>query len=163
MDLVASRDHSEKELRSKLLEAFRRSQRARKKWNKNAEEPSDEDLKNQQTQIHQAIDQAIEFARTHGWLGPAEELSQKMAAILHRRNKGIVYINNYLQEKGLPGITNNRDLELEKALSLVKNKVSDLSELPYDEKQKERARIGRFLASRGFDSETVRKVIYEKL
>jgi regulatory protein len=86
-----------------------------------------------------------------------------MANLLHRRNKGIRYINNYLQGKGLPEVNSDRDLELEKALALVKNKVSILSELSFAEKQKEQARIGRFLISRGFDSETVRKVIYEKL
>lgn len=111
----------------------------------------------------EAIDNAIDFARAHSWLGEAEDLAERMAQSLHRKNKGIHYINNYLQEKGLPQIPNDSDLELEKALALVKNKYSGLSRLPLEERRKEQGRVARFLASRGFDSETVRKVIYEKL
>ena len=163
MDLLASRDHSEKELRTKLHESFRRSGRARQRLNDKTIEPTSDEDKNQQTKYLAAIDEAIEFARVNGWLGSPEEISKKMANLLHRRKKGIRYINNYLQGKGLPEVNSDRDLELEKALALVKNKVSILSELSFAEKQKEQARIGRFLISRGFDSETVRKVIYEKL
>jgi regulatory protein len=146
MDLFARRDYSEKEVRTKLRESFKGT-----------------DLEAQQAQIDSAIEEAVMFAREKGWLGDAEVLAQKMAGRLHRRNKGIEYINGFLEDKGLPGIVNDHDLELEKALALVKNKVSDLSGLSSAEKRKEQVRIARFLAARGFDSETVRKVIYEKL
>lgn len=163
MDLVASRDHSEKELRSKLREAFRRNIQYRKRLATKRGQEFNEDTPENQAEIAVAIDEAIEFARNHAWLGKPEDLAEKMAGMLHRKNKGIVYINNYLQEKGLPPVTTDREIELEKALALVKNKYSDFSELPFQEKRKEQARVARFLASRGFDPEIVRKVIYEKL
>lgn len=136
MDLLARRDHSEKELRKKLKERF----------------SDDEDGL-------EAIDEAIEFAKDNRWLGEPIDLAHKMADLLHRRHKGIHYINNYLREKGLPNVDVDRELELEKALTIVKNKYDE----DYDFSREDKARIGRLLASRGFDSETVRKVIYEKL
>ncbi|WP_347356062.1 regulatory protein RecX [Bdellovibrio sp.] len=136
MDMIARRDHSEKELRTKLRDKF-----------------SDEE------DVGDIIEEAIEFAKDNRWLGDPVDLAHRLADMLHRRNKGIYYINNYLKEKGLPAVETDRALELEKALAIVKNK--------YDEDHKfsreEKARVGRLLASRGFDSETVRKVIYEKL
>lgn len=136
MDIIARRDHSEKELRKKLKDKF-----------------GDED------DADSVIEEAIDFAKDNNWLGDPTALAHRLADMLHRRNKGIYYINNYLKEKGLPAVEADRHLELEKALSIVKNK--------YDEDHKfsreEKARVGRLLAARGFDSETVRKVIYEKL
>ncbi len=138
MDMIARRDHSEKELRTKLKEKF-----------------SDE------SDGLEAIEAAIQYAKDHKWLGDPTDLAGRLAEMLHRRNKGINYINNYLREKGLPPVHSNRDLELEKALQLVKNKYADNKEQNFD--RSEKARVGRFLIARGFDSEIVRKVIYEKL
>jgi regulatory protein len=142
MDLLARRDHSEKELRQKLKLRF------------SAEE----------------IDAAIEYGKTHGWVPSSEEgqalLAEKNAAVLHRKSKGIQYINHQLRKKGLPPVESDPALELEKALALVKNKYSVNSDLSHEEKAKLKAKMGRFLVSRGFDLETVtqtiRKVIYEK-
>ena len=136
MDLLARRDHSEKELRKKLREKF-----------------SDED------DGLDAVEEAIAYAKDNNWLGDPSALAYRMADMLHRRNKGIHYINQYLKEKGLPSVETDRDLELEKALAIVKNKYDE----DYDFTREDKARVGRLLASRGFDSETVRKVIYEKL
>ena len=136
MDLLARRDHSEKELRKKLKEKF---------------DDADDGM--------DAVEEAIAFARDNNWLGDPTDLAYKMADMLHRRNKGIVYINHYLREKGLPDVDVDKDLELEKALSIVKNKYDE----DYKFSREDKARVGRMLASRGFDSETVRKVIYEKL
>lgn len=136
MDLLARRDHSEKELRKKLKEKF----------------SEEEDLGD-------VIEEAIGFAKDNNWLGDPLDLAHRLADMLHRRNKGIHYINNYLKEKGLPSVEVDRHLELEKALSIVKNKYDD----DHDFSREEKAKVGRFLAARGFDSETVRKVIYEKL
>ncbi|HEX7674781.1 MAG TPA: regulatory protein RecX [Bdellovibrio sp.] len=136
MDLLARRDHSEKELRKKLREKF-----------------SDED------DGLEAVEEAIAYAKDNNWLGDPSILAYRMADMLHRRNKGIHYINQYLKEKGLPSVETDRDLELEKALAIVKNKYDE----DYDFTREDKARVGRLLASRGFDSETVRKVIYEKL
>lgn len=136
MDLVAMRDHSEKELRKKLREKF-----------------SDEDS------LEEIIDEAIDYAKDNNWIGDPTDLAYRMADMLHRRRKGIHYINNYLREKGLPAVESDRDLELEKALAIVKNKYEE----DFEYSREEKARVARMLASRGFDSETVRKVIYEKL
>ncbi|WP_374031932.1 regulatory protein RecX [Bdellovibrio bacteriovorus] len=136
MDMIARRDHSEKELRTKLREKF-----------------SDEE------DVGDIIDEAIEFAKDNRWLGDPVDLAHRLADMLHRRNKGIYYINNYLKEKGLPAVETDRALELEKALAIVKNKYDE----DHNFSREEKARVGRLLASRGFDSETVRKVIYEKL
>lgn len=136
MDLIARRDHSEKELRKKLREKL-----------------SDEE------EAGQIIDEAIEFAKDNKWLGDPVDLAHRLADMLHRRNKGIYYINNYLKEKGLPSVDTDRDLELEKAVAIVKNKYDEGHKFSREEK----AKVGRFLAARGFDSETVRKVMYEKL
>ena len=125
MDLLARRDHSEKELRNKLK----------------IREFSD-----------QEITRAIEFAREKSWLpnneSQNEQFSLRMAQGLHRKNKGILYINDYLKKKGLPHIKKDSELELDKALSVLENK-----------KLKEKMKIGRFLMSRGFDSETVRQAL----
>lgn len=164
MDLLAQRDHSEKELRTKLREYFKRNLQYRKRLaqKKGLDFTEDTDEANLQ-EIAEAIDEAIEFVKCHNWLGDAESLAEKVAHSLHRKNKGVFYINNYLKEKGLPPIHTNHDLELEKALALVKNKYSDFSELSRDDQKKQQARVARFLTSRGFDAEIVRKVIYEKL
>ncbi|WP_413289963.1 regulatory protein RecX [Bdellovibrio sp. HCB337] len=163
MDLVASRDHSEKELRTKLRTYFKRNLSFRKKLAKEQNREFTEDTPENQAEIEAAIENAIEFAKDNNWLGEPEILSEKMAKVLHRKNKGISYINNKLKEKGLPPVASDRDLELEKALALVKNKYSDFAALSWEDKRKEQARVARFLAARGFDSEIVRKVIYEEL
>lgn len=136
MDIIARRDHSEKELRQKLRDKF-----------------GDEE------DGMEAIEEAIAFAKDNNWLGDPSALAYRLADMLHRRNKGIYYINNYLREKGLPAVETDRALELEKALAIVKNKYDE----DYDFTREDKARVGRLLASRGFDSETVRKVLYEKL
>lgn len=139
LDLLAQRDHSETELRQKLRRAFTHG----------------EDREG----IEGALEQAIEFAKDNNFIGNPQELAERMADMLHRRHKGILYINNYLREKGLPSVCSDRVQELEKALHIVKNKYSE----DYNFSREEKARVGRLLVSRGFDSETVRKVLYEKL
>ncbi|MGZ3771147.1 MAG: regulatory protein RecX [Bdellovibrio sp.] len=136
MDLLARRDHSEKELRKKLLEKF-------------ADIDGSKEI----------VEEAINFAKDNNWIGDPQNLATQMANVLHRKKKGIQYINNYLREKGLPSVEIDRDHELEKALSIVNNKFDE----NYEFSREDKAKVGRLLISRGFDAETVRKVIYEKL
>jgi SOS response regulatory protein OraA/RecX len=142
MDLIGGRDHSETELRQKLNLRF------------TAEE----------------IDAAIEYGKAHHWIPETAEdqtrLSQNLAEVLHRKNKGVMSINHQLHEKGLPLIESDSRLELDKALALVKNKYSVKDGITHEEMAKFEAKVGRFLISRGFDEDTVsqalRKVINEK-
>ena len=132
MDLIAKRDHSERELRKKLKE---------KEY-----EAAD-------------IDDAIEFARENNWLVAPDKLSERVAAGLHRRSRGIRAINHKLKEKGLPTVSTDPEVELEKALKLAQTKLAKLTTVD----RAARERIGRFLISRGFETSIVRKVVYEKL
>lgn len=136
MDLLARRDHSEKEIRTKLKER---------------EFSQDE------------IETAIRYGRENKWLPDTPDenlkLAQRMATGLHRKNKGIQYINHFLKQKGLPPISLEQDVELEKAQQLIENKFSGKLPVTREERAKRKAHIGRFLLSRGFTMDTIRKVI----
>jgi len=133
MDYLAHRNHTETELRTKLQDKF----------------PEDE------------IETAIQFGKDKGWIASSKEdlqaLSEEVVAVLKRKGKGPLYINRYLEEKGLVPVSMDPAEELEKARELVENKYSDFKKMDRNEK----AKVGRFLMSRGFDLETVRKVINE--
>lgn len=124
MDLLARRDHSEKELRDKLARHF---------------EPEE-------------IDQTITEVKERGWLLPPEELAAKATESLHRKNKGHLYILQFLRTRGLPEVPKDPDRELEKALDIIKQKAKD----PTDIK-----RTSSLLKNRGFDTETISRTIHE--
>ncbi len=130
MDYLAFRDHSEKELRSKLARDY-----------------SQED-----------IDAAISYVISHGWLKPPEELAEKVAGQLDRKLKSHLYISQYLRQKGLPDVPKDAENEKEKAGTLLMGKFSPEELGDFESKQ----RAGRWLASRGFDSSTIRRVLYEE-
>lgn len=130
MDLLARRDHSEHELREKLAADFGAAD----------------------------IDDALEHARERRWLPEAGTLAGRLAESLHRQGRGIEFINRKLEEKGLPPVPADDELELEKALRLAETKRPE-GELDRAAREK----IGRYLLSRGFEDEIVRKVIHEKL
>ncbi len=136
MDLLARREHTEKELRLKLEDSFPRAE----------------------------IEEAIEFGKKSKWIANSDEtlaaLAEKTAEDLRRRGKGTLFINSYLEEKGLPKVSVNDSEELEKARRLVENKFSGFNSLDSEEKAPLNAKVGRFLISRGFDEEIVRKVVY---
>ena len=131
MDLISRREYSEAELKQKLMQK---------------DFPDEE------------IDQAIQRAKAQHWLGQPDEMAKSLADQLHKKNKGIEFINNTLAEKGLPTIGRDENLELEKALSLVKTKYSRYEDFTTEEKYK----AMRFLASRGFDSSTIKKVFHDE-
>jgi len=101
------------------------------------------------------IQAAIGKAKEGRWLASPEDTAERLVEQLNLKNKGINYINATLAEKGLPAVKRDEALELEKAQALVKTKYSGFSE--YTREQK--AKVARFLASRGFDLDTVRKVL----
>lgn len=127
MDLLARRNHSELELRQKLSRTY---------------------------PAHDVSD-AIEFARTHNWMLPDEELSGRVATALGRKKKGHRYINQFLRSKGLPPVEKDLQDEIRKGRAIIKAKLDKDGPFDYEERRK----IYRILANRGFDDETIRQVL----
>lgn len=105
---LARRDHSEKELRTKLGRKF----------------------------TSEVINQALESAKQQKWLKSPEELSELVAQALHRKHKGHVYIRRFLQKKGLPGLLPEETKELEKAQYLLKMKFGSIQDFDFEIKRK---------------------------
>lgn len=144
MDMLARRDHSPREIQTKLRHKY----------------------------TNEEVNEAIEWVKSNGWLASDTDLSEKFSHHLHQRKKGIHYINAKLTERGLPSINEDPDLELQKAIELVENKKAfkdNWTELfakgnpSREDIEKLKAKIGRFLVSRGFAMNIVRKVVYEYL
>jgi regulatory protein len=135
VDLLSRREHSEKELKQKL---------------KKREFTNEE------------IDQALQKAKDHQLISKPEDIAERFANQLHRKNKGIHFINSTLHEKGLPSVSRDEELELEKAKALVKTKYSRFNFDSKEATREEKLKVMRFLASRGFDSSTIRKVINDE-
>lgn len=148
MDLLAKRDHSEKELQQKLARV--------KKW----------DNKKERLYSDEEITQVITWARENRWLQEAY-LSERWAETLNKRKKGIKYINAYLGQKGLPAVSKNLDIEEDKAVDLLRKKLKTKSfQAAFNEAGKMdrdiKLKLIRFLASRGFDQETIQRA-FKKL
>lgn len=126
MDFLARRNHSEKELRQKLLRKY------------------------EETEVQKALD----YCREQNWLLPPEALSEQTMNALHRRKKGFLFIQRYLRQKGLPVPSKNREIEEEKARELLDRKFKTLEDFAIKQK------AHRFLKSRGFEDDVIRKVIY---
>lgn len=129
MDFIARRDHTEKELRKKL------SLRC---------EPD-------------VVDKTLAWAQEQNWLAAPEKLKTQFAEQLGRRGKGIRKINQKLKELGLETVKPNKASELEKARKLVLAKWSsdDFVDLDFKEAQKLKAKIMRFLITRGYESDVI--------
>lgn len=150
MDLLAKRDHSEKELKQKLSRV--------KKW----------DNKKERLYSDEEIFSVVNWARDNRWLQEGGYLSERWAESLNRKKKGIKYINAYLAQKGLPAIKKNPEIEIEKAFLLLEKKLNNISlrkklpqanasnETPLLEKE-DKNKLTRFLLSRGFDSDIIQK------
>lgn len=132
LDMVARRDHSPLEVRRKLAKSF----------------TPDE------------VEAAIAWAIENRWLPDSEETlkaySEKWRPGLDRRKKGIRWMNQKLGQLGLPKIEADAETEVEKARALVQRRLGD--RFP---DRAERAKLQRFLMSRGFEGETIRRVLAE--
>lgn len=128
LKIMTRRDHSEKEIRKKLKTKF-------------------EDL--------EKIELAIKHASERGWIPAPENLSEQFSSSLHRKKKGILYINSALKEKGLPTINFDEEVELQKATRLIQSKYRKIK---HPDKT-EQAKMIRFLQSRGFRFETIQKLM----
>lgn len=133
MDFVARRDHSEKELRQKLAQRC---------------EPD-------------VVESTIQWAREQNWLASPDKLKTQFSEQLSRRGKGIRKINQKLKDLGLPAVKADRENEIEKARKLVSTKwsASDFSGLDFKESQKLKARIMRYLITRGYESDVVSLIL----
>ncbi|MCB0393447.1 MAG: regulatory protein RecX [Bdellovibrionales bacterium] len=131
MRYLAQRDHSVKELREKLRRKFSVAE----------------------------VNRAIESAHENGWLLPPEELATKVAESLHRKGKGRNYISRYLSLKGLPGVTWNEEVEVEKGREIIEKKIGHSPPYTMDERKK----AFRLLMNRGYESAVARKVCHEEL
>lgn len=135
MDYLARRGHSEQELRQKLSRTYELEE----------------------------VEDAIRFAHENNWMTPPEELAERVAAELGRRKKGHRFINRFLKTKGLPPVTKDSEDELARAQELAETKLSRLlakaGALDYEESRKIQQKIHRHLGSRGFDEDTIRRVL----
>lgn len=95
---------------------------------------------------------ALQELKERGWMMDPHELSEKVYQQLNRKNKSHLYIQQFLKKRDLPAVAKDSAIELEKALSLVANKGGN----SYDLNQ-----LASLLNNRGFDKETIGKVIHE--
>ncbi len=108
------------------------------------------------------IAHALDAAEAAGWLLSNEKMAAKVTEALHRKNKGYLYIVQYLEAKGLPPLPIDAELELEKAQKLLQSHFSKLSKSnPADKNETDKIKIAQFLKNRGFDTQTVAKIIGE--
>jgi SOS response regulatory protein OraA/RecX len=131
MDYLSRRELSEFELRAKLLKLY-----------------AEDD-----------VDDALKQAKQSNWLPAPEEMSERVAATLARKNKGHHFINAYLEQKGLPPVMENLENEVVRARDLIASKFKHDFEtngaLPGDLT----AQAQRLLFNRGFSSETIRRAL----
>ncbi len=137
MMYLAMRDHSERELRTKLRKTYETEE----------------------------IESALLKAKDSGYLPDTPQqllaLSQKIAAGLHRKRKGIFYINNYLRKKGLPAIAVESEIEIEKATALLKSVLRKPSTGTILKERHKKIRT--LLANRGFQPSTIITVLKTRI
>ena len=107
-ELLATRDHSEAELRAKLSRYYEYSE----------------------------VEDAIEYVQANNFMLPATELSDRVAATLGAKKKASAYINEYLKAKGLPPVAVSREEEIQKARELLDSKLAHGASLDYEEEKK---------------------------
>lgn len=113
---LAKRTHSETELYNKLL---------KKGFSK------------------EEIKKNIEFAKTKKWLEDPNDISDRVINKWNDKNKSHKWIENYLNEKGLPGYERDSSLEVKKASRLLAKKFGSVGETNYN-------KASQYIASRGF-------------
>ncbi|MFN3696840.1 MAG: regulatory protein RecX [Pseudobdellovibrio sp.] len=131
MELMATRDHSVKEVKKKL---------------------------SPRCEV-ETLKLLLDWLQEQPWLPKEEKIQEQVIHALGRRKKGQNYINKKLSDMGLKSVRLNPEIELEKALDCVQNKwdKNEFKGLPFKETQKAKAKVIRFLASRGFDLSTAQK------
>ncbi|NQY99364.1 MAG: regulatory protein RecX [Bdellovibrionales bacterium] len=105
---IANRDHSEKELKTKLSQKF---------------DPA-------------LVQDLIQYAQANGWMPDAQDMAERTAQRLKDKGKGKLYIQAQLAEKGLPPVEFDSEDETLRAKALVTLRFGRLDEKSYEEKQK---------------------------
>ena len=105
----------------------------------------------------QAVIKAIKLARQNKWIPEPMELALQLANELHRKKKGWLFVQAALKKKQLPLTQKEEYLEEEKCRWWLGKKMSNTQSLSQDIINK----IYHFLAYRGFEGATIRKVIHE--
>lgn len=128
MEMFASRDHTLKEIEKKLKKRL---------------EP-------------ELMQQLLAWVSLQSWFPTDEKMQEQVVRALGRRKKGQNYINQKLKQVGLKTVKILPEVELEKALELLKVKwdKTEFAGLPFKELQKQKAKVIRFLAGRGFNLST---------
>ena len=103
------------------------------------------------------IDTALDHAEEKGWLLAPQALAEKVAEELHSKKKSHEYIVQYLEQKELPPVPRDSEREVEKALSLLGKHFSPLSNPSTPDKKQ----VMAFLQNRGFDEDTIQRVVHE--
>ena len=129
--LLSVRDHTDFEIRSKLSATFSEAE----------------------------LNEALEIARSRGWLQTPEEQSARIAAKLASKKKGIAFINETLESRGLPPLSSDyfgdSSEEVARARQLLDSKLARGVSLDYESKKK----YYRLLASRGFEEDVIQSVL----
>jgi regulatory protein len=90
-----------------------------------------------------------------------EVMTEMVIQKFDRQKKGIEQINHQLRKMGLVEILEDTSIELEKSTQLIFKKIGQIlrtkpwSSLDFEEKQMVKAKVFRFLATRGFSSEII--------
>lgn len=128
MEMFASRDHTLKEIEKKLKKRL---------------EP-------------ELMQQLLDWVSIQSWFPTEEAMQEQFIRALGRRKKGQNYINQKLKAAGLKSVNISAEIELEKAIELLKVKwePTDFLGLGFKELQKQKAKVIRLLAGRGFNLST---------
>ncbi|MGE0763568.1 MAG: regulatory protein RecX [Bdellovibrionales bacterium] len=106
----------------------------------------------------EAIEWAIAEAKERRLLLDDQQLAQQWAKSLARKRRSQQYINGYLRRHKLPLVVLDKEDELAKCRSLLETKFGKSANFDREEQPK----VVRFLRYRGFDGQTIKRVIYEK-
>jgi SOS response regulatory protein OraA/RecX len=101
------------------------------------------------------IEEAIGYIRSRNLLAADQDIARRLIDGQERKLKSARAINESLEIRGLPEMEPDAEREFQKACVLVEGKLAKTGPFDYEEQ----TRIYRLLANRGFDEETIHKVI----
>ncbi len=136
MHLLSRKNYSRKELREKLSKRYSAAM----------------------------VSDVLVWAQDNRWMMDETEIATRTIELLNQKNKGKRYILNYLTKRGLPFVDLDGDNELSKAQALLQAKWPEVAETwkelsDYQEKQKLKAKLLRYLVSRGFEMGVAQKSV----